>query len=33
MRKYSMKNKCYSRPYDRQTVYLKDVITGPNIEV
>ena len=28
-----MKNKCYSRPYDRQTVYLKDVITGPNIEV
>ena len=28
-----MKNKRYPRPHDRQTVYLKDVITGPNIEV
>ena len=28
-----MKNKRYPRPHDRQTVYLNDVITGPNIEV
>ena len=28
-----MKNKRYPRPHDRQIVYLKDVITGPNIEV
>ena len=28
-----MRNKRYPRPHDRQTVYLKDVITGPNIEV
>ena len=28
-----MKNKIYPRPHDSQTVYLKDVITGPNIEV
>ena len=28
-----MKNKIYPRPHDRQTVYLKNVITGPNIEV
>ena len=26
-------NKLYPRPHDRQTVYLKDVITKPNIEV
>ena len=28
-----MKNKIYPRPHDKQTVYLKDVIKGPNIEV
>ena len=28
-----MRNKCYPRPHDQQTVYLKDVITGPNIEI
>ena len=28
-----MRNETYPRPHDRQTVYLKDVITGPNIEV
>ena len=28
-----MKNIIYPRPHDRQTVYLKNVITGPNIEV
>ena len=28
-----MRNKRYPRPHDQQTVYLKDVITGPNIEV
>ena len=28
-----MKNKVYPRPHDRQTVYLKNVITAPNIEV
>ena len=28
-----MRNNRYPRPHDRQTVYLKDVITGPNIEV
>lgn len=28
-----MKNKVYPRPHDQQTVYLKDVITTPNIEV
>ena len=28
-----MKNKIYPRPHDRQTVYLKDVITSPNIKV
>ncbi len=26
-------NRIYPRPHDQQTVYLKDVITGPNIEV
>lgn len=31
--KIGMKNKIYPRPHDSQTVYLKDVITGPNIEV
>ena len=24
-----MKNRIYPRPHDRQTVYLKDVITAP----
>lgn len=28
-----MKNKIYPRPHDKQTVYLKDVVTGTNIEV
>ena len=28
-----MRNSIYPRPHDRQTVYLKDVVTGPNIEV
>ena len=28
-----MKNKIYPRPHDKQIVYLKDVVTGPNIEV
>lgn len=28
-----MKNKIYPRTGDKQTVYLKDVITDPNIEV
>ena len=28
-----MKNKIYPRPHDKQTVYLADVITNPNIEV
>lgn len=28
-----MKNKIYPRLHDKQTVYLKNVITGPNIEV
>ena len=28
-----MKNKIYPRPHDRQTVYLKDVITSPGLEV
>ena len=28
-----MKNKIYPRPHDQQIVYLKDVVTGPNIEV
>ena len=28
-----MRNKRYPRSHDQQTVYLKDVITGPNIEV
>ena len=28
-----MKNKRYPRPQDRQIVYLKDVVTEPNIEV
>lgn len=28
-----MKNKIYPRPRDKQTVYLHDVITKPNIEV
>ena len=28
-----MKNKVYPRPHDKQIVYLKDVITKPNIEV
>ena len=26
-----MKNQIYPRPHDKQTVYLKDVITGPNV--
>ena len=26
-------NQIYPRPHDKQTVYLKDVVTGPNIEV
>ena len=28
-----MRNSIYPRPCDKQTVYLKDVVTGPNIEV
>lgn len=28
-----MNHRVYPRPHDRQTVYLKDVIQGPNIEV
>ena len=28
-----MKNRIYPRPHDKQTVYLKDVVTAPNIEV
>ena len=28
-----MRNKRYPRPHDQQTVYLKDVIIGPNIEI
>ena len=28
-----MRSRVYHRPHDGQTVYLKDVITGPNIEV
>lgn len=28
-----MKNRIYPRPHDQQTVYLKDVIPAPNIEV
>ncbi len=28
-----MRSRVYPRPHDGQTVYLKDVITGPNIEV
>lgn len=28
-----MRSRIYPRPHDRQTVYLKDVVTGPNIEV
>lgn len=28
-----MKNKIYPRPHDKQIVYLKDVVTNPNIEV
>ena len=28
-----MKNRVYPRPHDTQTVYLKDVVTDPNIEV
>ena len=28
-----MKHRIYPRPHDRQTVYLKDVITSPNIQV
>ena len=28
-----MRNNIYPRPHDEQIVYLKDVITGPNIEV
>ena len=28
-----MRNKRYPRSHDQQTVYLKDVITGPNIEI
>ena len=26
-------NQIYPRPHDKQTVYLKDIVTGPNIEV
>lgn len=26
-------NHIYPRPHDKQTVYLKDVVTGPNIEI
>ena len=28
-----MKNRIYPRPHDKQTVYLKNVVTTPNIEV
>ena len=28
-----MKNKIYPRPHDKQTVYLKNVVNNPNIEV
>ena len=28
-----MRRSIYPRPHDKQTVYLKDVVTGPNIEV
>lgn len=28
-----MRNKIYPRPHDRQTVYLKDIITNSNIEI
>ena len=28
-----VRSEIYPRPHDRQTVYLKDVVTGPNIEV
>lgn len=28
-----MRSRVYPRPHDGQTVYLKDVITGPNVEV
>ena len=28
-----MRSSIYPRPHDKQTVYLKDVVTGPNIEV
>ena len=28
-----MRNNIYLRPRNKQTVYLKDVVTGPNIEV
>jgi|GEM_PF-1896711 hypothetical protein len=28
-----MMNQIYPRPHDKQTVYLKDIVTGPNIEV
>lgn len=28
-----MRRALYPRPHDRQTVYLKDAVTGPNIEV
>lgn len=28
-----MKNEIYPRPHDKQIVYLKDVVTNPNIEV
>ena len=28
-----MTDKRYPRPHDRQIVYLKEVVTGPNIEV
>ena len=32
-RRLAVKNKIYPRPHDKQTVYLKDIIKGPNIEV
>lgn len=28
-----MMNQIYPRRHDKQTVYLKDIVTGPNIEV
>mgnify|MGYP004555538707 FL=1 len=28
-----MKNKIYPRTGDKEIVYLKDVVTGPNIEI